>query len=320
MKKRWMLVLSTLLLSLLTACGTQDADIEAAVLEHGERIRVGLQVGSVEAAVSGVLDGTIRYGEIVTLRAAPFRQGDVIYFPLEDVLPLMGGSCQVDGDTARVQFKDQNMIFRVGSPDIIIDGVVYHGINGEERMPQVVNGVFFLPHGMKVPGAGTGLDGPLNWVYLEEGRMVLSDSDAFKDELCAAGAWMEEPFEDIPASVRRTLKSVGTEHPETARYNTERYNGDGISIWVSRPDEGEEESTFATGFVVCIQLTGDRYQTWRGLRVGDSRERAELLYGYLGPDTPEISAPFTAFPLEVAFDETDHVSKITFNSYMFHAQ
>ncbi len=39
-----------------------------------------------------------------------------------------------------------------------------------------------------------------------------------------------------------------------------------------------------TGFVVCIQLTGDKYQTWRGLRVGASRERAELLYGDLGPD------------------------------------
>lgn len=73
---------------------------------------------------------------------------------------------------------------------------------------------------------------------------------------------------------------------------------------------------FATGFVVCIQLTGDKYQTWRGLRVGDSRERAELLYGDIGPD----SYLFPAFPFEVAIDETDHVSKITFNSYMFHAE
>ena len=150
----------------LTACGTQDADIEAAILEHSSEgfMRVSLQAGSTEAAVSGKLDGTMRYGEIVTLRAAPFRQGDVIYFPLEDVLPLMGGSCQVDGDTARVHLKDQNILFRAGSPDIIIDGAVYHGTNGEGRVPQVVNGVFFLPHGMKSLGPSTGLDGPLNWV------------------------------------------------------------------------------------------------------------------------------------------------------------
>ena len=37
------------------------------------------------------------------------------------------------------------------------------------------------------------------------------------------------------------------------------------------------------------------------------------------PISTEIAAPFTAFPLDVEFDETNHVSKITFNSYMFHA-
>lgn len=302
------------LLILLSACGSQEADIEMAILAHSSEgfTRVSLQAGSTKAAVSGNLEGKMRYGECFSLSAAPFFQDEVFYFPLEDVIPLMGGTCQVEGDSAQVRLYDIDMTFRVGSPEVLADGTLCLGYPQEDRSPQIVDGVFYLPQGLELPG----LEGPLGRVYPEQDVVILTRTfSAFHCELCAAGVWMEEPFEEVPASVRRTLKSVGTEYPETAQCNAERYNGDGISIWVDRPVEGEEPDETATGYVVCIQLTGDKYQTWRGLRVGDSRERAELLYGDLGPD----SELFTAFPFEVTFDETDHVSKIAINSYMFDA-
>lgn len=302
------------LLALLSGCDNQASDIEAITLEHSSDgfTRISLRAGSTQAAVSGNLGGRMYYGETVTLSAAPFIQDGVFYFPLEDVVPLLGGTCEIEGDTARVHVYERDLCFRAGSPNVTIDGTAYQNYSGEARMPQILDGVFYLPQGFEVSGEPTGLEGPELWLDLDREQLILSRSTAVNCELCAAGAWLEEPFDNVPASVRRTLKSAGQD-PMNPQCYAERYEGDGVTIWVERPIDEAEMEGIDTGFVVCIKITGDKYPTWRGLRVGDSRERAELLYGDLGPD----SYLFPAFPFVVEFDETDHVSAIKLNSHLF---
>lgn len=318
-RKSGLCLLLLVLFALLCGCGDQAADIDAAFLANTSEnfTHVSLRAGSTEALYCGNLNGTMHYGDPATLSAAPFIQDGVFYFPLEDVVPLMGGTCQIKGDAAEVYLYEQELIFRVGSQEITIDGVTHRSYCEDERAPQMIDGIFYLPQGFTASNQGTGLDGPELWLYPDMGIMILSKSTAVKCELGAAGAWLEEPFAQVPASVRASLRSKGTE-PVAPRggYDAERYDGDVISIWVARSNDPEDETPALDGCVVAVHLTGDTYCTWRGLRVGDSRERAELLYGDLGPD----SSLFQAFPFEVEFDETDHVSAIQFNSYFFTPQ
>lgn len=298
----------------LTACGTQDADIEAAILEHSSEgfTRVSLQEGSTQAAVSGKLDGKMHYGESFPLSAAPFTQDGVFYFPLKDTIPLMGGTCQIEGGTARVHIYERDMIFQVGSPDVIVDGTICNGFPTGDRTPQVVDGVFFLPQGLEIYGELGCFEGPLGRVYPEQNVLILTRTSAFQCELCAAGVWLEEPFDEIPASVRTALSPAGS-RPVGNCYTAECMEGDSVAVWVTHAVKSGEDPEAMDGHVVSIQLTGDKYSTWRGLRVGDSRERAELLYGNI----EETGALFPSFSFQVEFDETDHVSRITFSANLF---
>lgn len=310
-------LLLLVLFSLLCGCGDQAADIDAAFLANTSEnfTHVSLRAGSTEALYCGSLNGTMHYGDPVTLSAAPFIQDGAFYFPLEDVVPLLGGRCRIKGDTAEVYLYEQKLTFRVGSQEIIVDGVADRAYREDDRAPQMINGIFYLPHDVHADRAFTGYKGPMNWFYPDMGILILTRSDAVKHELGAAGALLEEPFSRVPVSVRASLKSKGTE-PMDVAYEAERYDGDGISIWVARSTDPEDETPALDGCVAAVHLTGDTYCTWRGLRVGDSRERAELLYGDLGPD----SYLFQAFPFEVEFDKTDHVSAIRFESYFFTPQ
>ena len=73
---------------------------------------LSLQAGSTTAVVSGTrTDGSQAAGETVSLAQPPLVEGETFWLPLEAVVAALGGTCQVEGDTATVRWLDQTVVY-----------------------------------------------------------------------------------------------------------------------------------------------------------------------------------------------------------------
>ncbi|MDR3905043.1 MAG: hypothetical protein Q3X66_01180, partial [Evtepia sp.] len=78
---------------------------------------LSLQAGSTTAVASGTrTDGSQAAGETVSLAQPPLVEGETFWLPLEAVVAALGGTCQVEGDTATVRWLDQTVVYTIGAP------------------------------------------------------------------------------------------------------------------------------------------------------------------------------------------------------------
>ena len=108
-------------------------------------------------------------------------------------------------------------------------------------------------------------------------------------------------FNELPAEQRAKVQKVGSLGITRDYYDEVEYRGDGYAIHVARLRPGEEDGWGLDGIIVAIVIDGPQCATARGLRIGDTPQRAWELYGYM-----------SHFGYEV---EHGHITRIAFNSY-----
>ncbi len=63
-------------------------------------------------------------GKAVTLSSAPFIQDRAFYYPLQDVVELLGGSLTQTDDCIQVELFEHSLTYRLHQPAVEIDGTV----------------------------------------------------------------------------------------------------------------------------------------------------------------------------------------------------
>lgn len=274
---------------------------------------LSLQAGSTKAALSGNIKGKNYAGEAVKLSAEPFFECGIFYFPLQDVIEVIGGTCEITGEKAIVRYLGKNMEFYADKMIHVVNGITYRCDYSEMMPPRMVDDIFYFPYGFQGNdplACETGFNG--GWNYFDRGLLILSRGFNSDPELEVGGVHLLDQFRKIPESVRKNLVSTGIELDTSnpMRYDYERYEGDGIVLWVARVRDGMEDGYGIDNTVCSIHLTDNTYHTFRGLKVGDSKERAEFLYG----DLERLRAVYTGWYVEFKFDENDIVKEIVIGS------
>lgn len=319
MMKIWKPLLCSLLALVsalfLCACG-QTKGITDAISQHtpDNTYTLSLRAGSLGGVLSGKIDGNVLIGEPVGLSSPPFVEDGIFYFPLQDVAALLGGTCVIEDDTATVHLFGHTMQFQATSEELTLDGELVPegtdpGIGTDGSVPQMIDGIFYLPSRFRAEDCITGFN--CSTPYLDEDMVILSNAWDHRYELGAAGAYLEEPFDQVPEELKDTLILQETECAENSSlYNYEHFAGEGIDLWVARLRDGLKDAERLNGTILAIQLTGDRYSTTRGLRTGDDLQRVTLLYGPL----EWLGFVYSGGELTLHFDETNCVDRISFVS------
>ena len=251
---------------------------------------------------------------LVKLDHAPFVENDLLYVPLEDLAALLGDTVQVAGNTIILQTEDGPYILYAGETRVTAPDGKDYVIDHELRQFSIKRG------SCPVTAATTPLlrDGtayaPTDYVlrqqaspeylsgyafYPEDGFAVL-DLPNLKEQMCDGFAAMTN-FDELPAEQRAKVHEVGSLGITRDYYDEVEYRGDGYAIHVARLRSGEEDGWGLDGIIVAIVIDGPQCATARGLRVGDTPQRAWELYGYM-----------SHFGYEV---EYGHITRIAFNSY-----
>lgn len=251
----------------------------------------------------GSARGAVKGRESVELSAAPFTGapadgGDVVYFPLFDIADLFGftatdlGSGRyriVSGRLSGGGWTVRDLTLCAGSTQIKDNrtGEILSAADtaGRTAAPVMRDGVLFVPDFYlemlpSVLSAGLMTPSQMAYVYsYHDGRMM-------------AGFRLGDDYFQLPPEQTQDMKVIKTEvlvEPDE--------NGDyGLAeTWYSNGDVAlgvrtgyytyEQAST-----IHCITLLIDRYQTPRGLRVGDPVEMCLNLYGRLPNGSGQIEA------------------------------
>ncbi len=248
--------------------------------------------------------GTVKGNQAVTLSAAPFAIGStadgsaVVYFPLFDIADIFGftvtnlgggqyrivSSCPSDGS---LMIRD--LTLSVGSAKIK-DNRTGEVLTTEDAMGRTAEPIvrdsalfvpdFYLESLTSVLSAGSMTPSQMAYVYsYNDGRMM-------------AGFRLEDDYFQLTPEQTHDMEIVKAQvilEPDE--------NGDyGLTeIWYSNGDVAlgvrtgyytyEQSST-----IHCITLLTERYQTPRGLRVGDPVETCLRLYGNLPDDSGQLEA------------------------------
>lgn len=296
---------------ILCAC-SQTKGIIDAISQHtpDNTYTLSLRAGSLSGVLSGKINGKVLIGEPVDLSSPSFVADGIFYFPLQDVVSLLGGTCMVEHDTATVRLFGHTMQFQTASEELTIDGETVPegtepGVKTDGSVPKMIDGVFYLPSRFRAEDCITGFN--CSTPYPDEGMAILSNAWDHRYELGTAGAYLEEPFDQVPEELQDTLILQETECAENASlYDYEHFSGEGIDLWVAKLRDGMEDVDHLNGTILAIQLTKDCYSTNRGLRVGDNLQRVTLLYGPL----EWLGFVYSGGELKLLFDETGCVDRI----------
>lgn len=255
---------------------------------------LSLQAGSTTAVASGTrTDGSQAAGETVSLAQPPLVEGETFWLPLEAVVAALGGTCQVEGDTATVRWLDQTVVYTIGAPGAQRNGTDWlpedlpafqdpaQTLPPEAVVPQVREGVWYLPLALAQPL----LYGGTLWTQPTQdpaaGLVILGRELAADLTLGGFSLASRPQWEDLPADLTRGMAETGRQPSATGEpYDGVCWTGDGVACWVLQPQPGGPDWQEA-GTLCGVELTTGDQATPRGLKVGDTLARAQLLYGPL---------------------------------------
>ncbi|MCI9467143.1 MAG: hypothetical protein HFE99_08505 [Ruminiclostridium sp.] len=282
---RSILSLAVLALALLLpGCGTQDTDslpqqptALSAPLGSDGGFTLSLEAGRNTAALSGTLeDGTVLAGQEVQLAHAPFLKDGALYIPLEEVITLLGGSFVLEGDTATAALAGHVAVYQAGQGTMTLDGqscdldtYSFGPTENPETPPPPIleDGVFSAPLGL----------GFLFCTTIDDigGRAVLGPGLLSDTSLAGIDLPEGTTLEDIPLDL--TPGPLAGSLPQYDLMARQYTHGDNLTVYVleAMPGKQLEEA----GDVCGVRTTDPAQATPRGLRVGDSLDRANFLYG-----------------------------------------
>lgn len=252
---------------------------------HSDKTIYGItmKVGDQKAWVNGTK---------VELQGVPFVKDDVFYYPLQDLVELYGDSYELDGDRVTIDAGDMGTYtFTVGSTTVTAqDGTVWDNSHQQRyflemqpqyrkesvRKPILLNGVLYAPLSFLLAHR----DGPQ---YLKHGSQYVDSGfvifNGKENQNGFLGYEILTEFDALPAEKRESLVCLGIKGEARDYYHEVEYRGDGYSVFVLRLKPGEIDAEQLNGLISAIIVDDPKYMTKRGLRVGDSAERAWELYG-----------------------------------------
>ena len=292
-------MISILLVLWLAVCGGDAAYCEAFGIRPLDE-----SAGQFLFVPLGSACGSVKDRETVTLSAAPFTVGNVsdgsavVYFPLFDVADIFGFTVMdlssgryrvVSSRLSGSSLTIRDLTLSVGSVQIRdnqTDKVLtVADVMGRTAEPVVQDGILFVPDFYlellpSVISAGIMTPSQMAYVYsYNDGRML-------------AGFRLEDDYFQLSPEQTQDMEVIKTEvvvePDENGDYGlTETWysNGD-VALGVRTGCYTYEQAST----IHCITLLTDRYQTPRGLRVGDPVEMCLSLYGNLPNDSGQIEA------------------------------
>ena len=234
-------------------------------------------------------------GEERELTAAPFIHNESFYYPLEDVVELLGGGFSQQGDTATIKLFGVTAQYTAGQPEVVINGETYRNdyrlqgysrqTDNEDFHPLIVEGKMFIPHDIHpyaCPSFGLNIDR-----NVPEARMLILGNPESGDgkQLGIEDIRLYDVFEELPDEVKAEYEYQGVV-ATVLEYEVEEYQNFSAQVYVLRVMDGCEDVEQMDGRVTAIRIfrgddgTGKEAEsTARRLKVGDSPFRAWLLYG-----------------------------------------
>ncbi len=226
-------------------------------------------------------------GSEAQLSVAPFLQDGSFYYPLADVVRLIGGGFSQEGNTATIQLFGTTVKYTADSPEVIVNGTSYRNDyrllrfaqdSDEESSaisPLLLDGTLFVPHDL-CPGGCPNFGLNVTREAPEAHMLILG---GYTDELGIEGIQLYDLFDQLPDETRAPFQSQGVAGT-VLNYYIEMYSCEGTEVYVMRCSDGQKDTEGMNGRVAAIRLSGGTaYRTPRGLTVGDSAYRAWLLYG-----------------------------------------
>lgn len=292
-KKRYGCGLAVMFL-LLTACGeAEPTPVQQTSWPMTDDYVLSLQAGSTTGLLSGTLeDDSQVQGVEVILSVPPVVEDEVFFFPLEDVVELLGGTCEIQTDLARVELFGDTILYQIGEPVILVNGEsrkveperpafreYYVPIPAERGAPRWIDDVFYVADGFYVEdGFGFSAD------YYPEKDMIVLNHQLW-DEITVEGISVAEGtmLPELPKEVTKGFRKTRTIPGEAdGWYDFDVYQRPGMELYVMNVRPEYEGKGYGYDDEVCaILVTESGIPTARGLQVGDPENRLDLLYGNL---------------------------------------
>lgn len=232
-------------------------------------------------------------GEPVTMENAPFLLDNVPYVPLRETVERFGGIIaptyndkRVSGAIYALPGKNdpENWVFSqiwMDNTDYIINGSMQprrqddyyrrdYGAEQASLLPQLRNGRIFVPvHVIQESGQIEAIWEP------DDRRIILTMAE---NENGIPGFAVGSDFSKLDAAVQERFYPVDDAHSALGLdgYYEQTYTDGDIELVLGF---GYREWPASRKEIRSVKLVTDRYSTIRGLRVGDSMERYEELYG-----------------------------------------
>lgn len=232
-------------------------------------------------------------GETATLENAPFLSDNVPYVPLRETVERFGGIIaptytgkRVFGAIYALPEKNdpENWVFSqiwMDNTDYMLNGSMescrqddyYRRDYGAEQaslLPQLRNGRIFVPvHVIQESGQIEAIWEP------DDRRIILTMAE---NENGIPGFAVGSDFSGLDTAVKERFYPVDDAHPALGLdgYYEQTYTDGDIELVLG---SGYREWPASRKEIRSVKLVTDRYSSIRGLRVGDSMERYEDLYG-----------------------------------------
>lgn len=215
--------------------------------------------------------------EPVTLSAPPRILEDTFYFPLTDVVSVLGGSCQINGTTVQVSLFGQETSFTAGESTAQWNGAPWTP-EDSAAVPRQWEGRLYLPLSyarLLLPEDALStrtLEDPEHGIAILGGELSA--------DVTLAGLQPFGKYQDLPEEVRRDMRETKlySDPYEDGAFDMVQYENGNLRLYVLQKHPGGPELSEIGNF--CgIELLSDAQATPRGLRVGDTAEQARRLYG-----------------------------------------
>ena len=287
--------------------------------ETDTALSVSLFPNDTEALVNGVP---------TQLPAAPFIENDVFFFPVETMAELMGVGFERIGNSFRLFNSDYEVRLFLNSRLYVMNGQAAQRVRNhrvftpwpnyvpvdDSYVPVERDGVIFLPSDYFQDQQAFYHREFFHLhedLYPESGVVVFSDPSA--DEQGIGGFYLNHKFDNTPPELRANLRCVG-KIGEYEGYDILVYFHGGLTVHVLRLQPGQANTLCIDGVITAVAATNPAFSTPRGLRCGDSPERARQLYGNDFTLTPHgqylKNGPITAIAFLSQYDDTIRMERI----------
>ena len=258
-------------------------------------------------SISYQIDSKVAFvdGQEKTLQYAPFIRNDRAYLPLRQTIEELGGKVSYQDGKITIMLKTEvskdfiQLEMRVGKTKVhVVVSDEYKYDFDIPVAPIIENDRVFIPASAFMSSSSYAEF--LYIVWSEKLNRVLV-STVYHDIFIKYDVKLEDHFEGLDTTIKSRFKLVKKFSPDAQKL-------DGIY------SDGNIEITLLSGMIWQIELVSDKLTTTRDIKIGDTKEKVETLYGGL-TDAGSGIYTVSAIPYRIMeFEFKDNiVTKIRFH-------